>query len=374
MKFLILNTDYPEFLCWLYAQHPGLEEECYAQQLRIRNESLYGMADFYSRNLCKLGHEADDCHANNEYLQLAWAREHHLKVPCRRQWEFRLRRKIVPWVSRIGKPPWFYPILAERIRFSRPDVLLNQAMDSISSSFLKTMKPYVKFLVGQHAATRLPESDDLSCYDLAISSFPPTIDFFRENGLRAEFHRLGFESSVVSRLKTKEKKFDVTFIGSLLSVHRSRMAFLEALCLQLPELKIWGPGINQLSEASPIRKAHMGYAWGQDMYQVLLDSRITINHHGDIPPYANNCRLYEATGMGALLITDWKSNLHEMFDPGKEVLTYQSIPECVDRIRHCLVQRAERDSIARAGQMRTLKDHTYNIRMKELVDIIHQYI
>jgi len=26
MKFLILNTDYPEFLRWLYAQHPGLEE------------------------------------------------------------------------------------------------------------------------------------------------------------------------------------------------------------------------------------------------------------------------------------------------------------------------------------------------------------
>ena len=27
MKFLILNTDYPEFLRWLYAQHPGLEKE-----------------------------------------------------------------------------------------------------------------------------------------------------------------------------------------------------------------------------------------------------------------------------------------------------------------------------------------------------------
>jgi hypothetical protein len=23
MKFLILNTDYPRFLHWLYAQHPG---------------------------------------------------------------------------------------------------------------------------------------------------------------------------------------------------------------------------------------------------------------------------------------------------------------------------------------------------------------
>ena len=30
MKFLILNTDYPKFLRWLYAQHPGLEKQSYA--------------------------------------------------------------------------------------------------------------------------------------------------------------------------------------------------------------------------------------------------------------------------------------------------------------------------------------------------------
>jgi len=27
MRFLILNTDYPDFLRWLYAQHPGLEKQ-----------------------------------------------------------------------------------------------------------------------------------------------------------------------------------------------------------------------------------------------------------------------------------------------------------------------------------------------------------
>lgn len=29
MRFLILNTDYPDFLQWLYTQHPGLEEQPY---------------------------------------------------------------------------------------------------------------------------------------------------------------------------------------------------------------------------------------------------------------------------------------------------------------------------------------------------------
>lgn len=32
MKFLILNTDYPDFLRWLYAQHPGWRKKPYEEQ------------------------------------------------------------------------------------------------------------------------------------------------------------------------------------------------------------------------------------------------------------------------------------------------------------------------------------------------------
>ena len=65
LRFLILNTDYPEFLHWLYKKHNGLENQPYEEQMRVRNESLFGVADFYSSNLRKFGHEAWDIHANN---------------------------------------------------------------------------------------------------------------------------------------------------------------------------------------------------------------------------------------------------------------------------------------------------------------------
>src|SRR5438093_8828183 len=101
MKFLIVNTDYAKFLRHLYAQNPGLERQPYEHQMRVRHESLFGLADFYSSNLRKLGYEAWDIHANNKFLQAAWAKEHGLKVASDWQWQFRLRRGIVPWVSRI---------------------------------------------------------------------------------------------------------------------------------------------------------------------------------------------------------------------------------------------------------------------------------
>ena len=118
----------------------------------------------------------------------------------------------------------------------------------------------------------------------------------------------------------------------------------------------------------------MGQAWGRDMYRILYNSKITLNHHGDIAPYANNCRLYEATGTGTLLITDWKVNLHEMFEIGTEVVAYRTPEECAELIQYYLEHEDERETIAKAGQQRTLREHTYYHRMQELIDIVYKYL
>ena len=46
MRWLIVNTDYPEFTEWLYVQHLGLAREPYATQWQARADSLFGLADF----------------------------------------------------------------------------------------------------------------------------------------------------------------------------------------------------------------------------------------------------------------------------------------------------------------------------------------
>jgi spore maturation protein CgeB len=386
LRFLILNADYPDYLRWLYAHHPGLEQQPYDEQMRVRNESLFGSVDFYSSNLRNLGLEAYDVYANNEFMQKAWAREHGHKVkkyffqrgislaaktPLRR-----LRPLVRPVLKSLGgQASWLYDILAAQIKYFKPDILLNEAMDSISSQFLREMKPHTRFLMGQHAATRLSEENDYKSYDLVISSFPPTLDWFRHKGIPAEMNRLGFEPKVLSFLKPEDRTFDVTFIGSFFAgVHSSRATFLESLCDRIEEMRIWGTGIDQLSLTSPIRRCYMGQAWGCEMYQILRKSKITLNHHGDIAPYANNMRLYEATGVGTLLITDWKENLHEMFEPGKEVVCYKSPEECLELIQYYLGHNEEREIIAHAGQERTLKEHTYYQRMQELVAIVRKYL
>ena len=128
MRFLIVDSDYPDFLNWVYHRHPGLEEKPYEEQLRVRGESLFGQASFCSNNLNSLGHKANDIYVNNQYLQKAWAKEHGRKVASDCQWQFRLRRGTVPWGSRIRQRRWFNDSLAAQIRHYKPDVVINLAM------------------------------------------------------------------------------------------------------------------------------------------------------------------------------------------------------------------------------------------------------
>jgi spore maturation protein CgeB len=111
--------------------------------------------------------------------------------------------------------------------------------------------------------------------------------------------------------------------------------------------------------------------FGIEMYQKLCDSRVIFNSHIDVSPVsASNMRLFEATGVGTCLLTDWKENLSELFEPDKEVLIYRSAAECVEKVRYILDHEDERRSIAEAGKLRTLREHTFENRARRLHEII----
>jgi hypothetical protein len=186
--------------------------------------------------------------------------------------------------------------------------------------------------------------------------------------------RLAFESSILPRLGERLPDVPVTFIGSLTSAHRSRLELLEHLCAEVG-VQIWGNIGNDLSPSSQIHSSYMGPLWGIQMYDVLRRSRVTVNSHiGIAESYANNMRLFEATGSGTLLITDWKKNLSDLFEPEAEVVTYRSKDECVEKLKYLLNHSDEAEEIARAGQQRTLNEHTYYHRLGEYTDLVCEYL
>ncbi len=376
-RFLIVNADYPGFLDVLYSQHPGLGTATYDEQMRARTASLFGVADFYPRNLTQLGHAASEVYVNNRCLQEAWAREHALTLPASGRSRVVLRRGVVPWLVR-DRSAWMAEVLRAQIEDFRPDVVLTHSLTDLPTTFWTSMRSHYRLLVGQ-IASPLADDIDLSPFDLMLSSLPNFVERFRAAGLHAEAFRLAFDPGVLTRLKesdarSAEPPIDVSFVGSLSAHHPGRHAWLERLCRETP-IQIWGQGVDTLPADSPIRRVYRGPAWGLEMYRVLARSRVSVNYHIELAgPYANNMRLYETTGVGALLLTDWKENLHELFEPGAEVVAYRTVDDCVAAIQRLLNDEAERFRTAQAGQTRTLREHTYASRMAELVTLVERLL
>ena len=87
------------------------------------------------------------------------------------------------------------------------------------------------------------------------------------------------------------------------------------------------------------------------MYQTLRRSKITLNSHIDIAEReAGNMRLFEATVVSAFLLTDFKEDLHTLFEPDREVAVWRSTDDCLDVIsRFSTTHRAARRSLRPAS-------------------------
>lgn len=385
MRILIINTDYSPFLRGFYEGHPGLSKAPYAVQLEKRNESLFGVADFYSRNFIAAGHEAWEVHANNPIIQTAWLKKQNLPVPAERKIPALLQRAGKRILRDLGLKDPFRPsplhpavelddfsldleeTLILQARLLRPDVVLNQSVSEVDCRVLERIRPFASLIVGQ-IASPLPEDETYRCYDLMVSSLPNLVAQFRQRGIPAELNRLGFEPSVLNRfLPPPARDIPLSFVGSVTPDHAHRYQILEKLARET-DIQIWGR--VSVSEHSSVLQKYEGEAWGYDMLRILGRSQITVNQHIDIAEqYANNLRLYEATAMGALLLTDWKENIRDMFEPGVEVVCYRDTDECIALIRHYLEQPEERAAIAAAGQRRTLAEHTFRRRTQELSEL-----
>lgn len=346
---LFVNTYYPGFIEHHYKSHSGLVQGSYGEQHRSLQEACFGDSDFYSSGLRRAGWSAVDMIANCAPLLYRWAEEHGAD----------------PKSASLD-------IVLAQIRDVRPQVLYLQDLGMGTKEFLAAVRPYADLIVGQ-IASPIPPQAYLDGFDILISSFPHFVEMFRSQGRTAYYQPLAFDPRVIERVGALPREFPLTFVGGLSPAHRERQELLVKLGTALP-MHCWGYGTKALAQRGIDAARLHGDAWGLDMFSVLARSRMTLNHHIDVAKSnANNMRLFEATGCGALLVTDYKDNLADLFEIGSELVAYRSVEECEDLIAYYLTHPEEGAAIAKRGQARTLRDHTYTARMEQTAEILARH-
>jgi hypothetical protein len=115
--------------------------------------------------------------------------------------------------------------------------------------------------------------------------------------------------------------------------------------------------------------------YGLEMYNTLKNSKLSLNIHIDkAKNEAANMRLFEITGAGSCMVTDWKENLTNIFVEDEEIVVFKTFEEAKDKIKMLLKDDKLRNKIALAGQKRTLNDYKFSNKIKWLDKIIQENI
>lgn len=77
-------------------------------------------------------------------------------------------------------------------------------------------------------------------------------------------------------------------------------------------------------------------------------------------------RNFEVPGCGGFLLTSMVENLGDYYEIGKEVVCFENVDDAIEKIRYYLEHEEERASIAQAGYLRTLHEHTYAARFNAI--------
>jgi len=344
MKIAILDSYYPEVIKAI-----PFDPSCsYESQLAAVLGRQFGTAAFYSNNLRALGHECIDIITNHPGLMSMRSLESQLS-------EF------------------------------QPDVVFLQ---DLSIEF-----NYKPALVAAQFSCPWAGDRNVQKAQIAFTSFPHYVPRIEALGVKAVYLPLAFEPSILDyeqidvrdvddvgprfingSVIERKRDIDISFVGGVgRSLHwQQGTDVLEAVAAAFPErFQWWGYGLDRLSADSPLRRCYKGEAWGRAMFDIYRRSKIVVNRHGEVAEgFANNMRMYEATGCGALLLTD---NQTDLFEEGNEILTYRSTDDAVQKLRQFADRPPEyslgRD-IAHFGQQRTLRDHTYAQRMKTISEVL----
>jgi hypothetical protein len=419
MRLVKVASYYGSYVRSFYGTRRGLARLSYVEQLGALLKDCFSWADFYDEPLGKLGYETIEVIRDAGPLQRQWAREHGLgedasleEITAKQIAE--ARPDVLWFEDSSDGPPAIVRLLEEAGLRPRlvmgwtgsyiPETDAYRAADVTLSCAPET----VEYLRGEGCTAEHLDHAFAPAIPARMRATPIQSDLtFFGNILRIDgFHRE--RATVLQKIVERGGRIRIyspQLVSGTKNPFRLWLRAAKSFALYPLKLAVYaaahcllGLGASKrfltrnrlLRRALELEGAPRARAPGNDlppdlfrhsfpavfgleMYAAIASSRVVLNVHADSSPrFASNMRLFEVTGVGSLLLTDWRENLPTLFSPESEVVTYRSIEECMEKIGWLLDHEKERAQIAHAGMVRCHKDHNFDIRAARLDQIIRR--
>lgn len=106
-----------------------------------------------------------------------------------------------------------------------------------------------------------------------------------------------------------------------------------------------------------------------DMPLIFHKSKINLNITAKSIRSGLSLRIFDVLGCGGFLITNFQSELPDYFEIGKDLVTYESPQDLLDKCSYYLKHEDERIEIANNGYEKVKQFHTWDIRLVQLLQL-----
>jgi len=396
MKLLLINNLYTSYIEDFYNRNKGLSEKAYAIQKKALGDDAFAWNGVWNEPFEKLGFTVENICANVKPLQYTWAKENGFSTESN--------------------------VLFHQIERFQPDYLFIDDIFKFDNKWIAAVKeqfPFIKLIIG-YVCSPSYHVENITGYDFIFTCLEAIKNELIANNIKSAFLPHAFNSKILNELKDVDPNKEICFYGGFVRGahwHGYREEVLTDIFNQGTQIDIYSDIVNvsvlkdfitikskkilfksySFLKAIRVPKAILKLIpfysrvdnwedfkaksfdrnlkrtikrakYGLPLYQTMLNYRSVLNIHGDVAKNeAANMRMFEVTGAGRLLITDWKPNLHLFFEDGKEVLSFKNSKECVEKIKWAKDHPKEAMEIARAGQLRTLKEHNFDLRAESFI-------
>lgn len=107
----------------------------------------------------------------------------------------------------------------------------------------------------------------------------------------------------------------------------------------------------------------------EEMPIIFNQSKINLNITAKSIRSGLSLRIFDVLGCNGFLITNYQAEIPELFEPGKDLVTYESSEHLLELCRYYLEHDDERKEIAHNGYEKVKKLHTYDIRLLQMISL-----
>jgi spore maturation protein CgeB len=283
-----------------------------------------------------------------------------------------------------------YRNFLEAVSASEPDILLYIKDYGLRPEWLHEVKKkgikLVQWYIDPVMRDWLPPFVEIA--DIFFTMSDGLVDEFRKINpvvfwLTQAFEPSFFQINHVTEDDVKTFSAEVAFVGNLGSRphYLVRRDYLQRVIKEGYQFKWWGPCLPKKLSTIPLIFGKLGrsyggkFVWGEEYAKVARFSKVFLAF--DAMPHIRksmSSRMYTAVGCGAFYMCRYVDGIEEVLEPDREIVTFHDEDEMIEKIKYYCGRDDERNKIAEAGQKRVLNEHTYEIRTKQMLDIIQKVI